>query len=455
MPRSAHTSTRRRPSELGTIERLPSGRYRAFYRIDGEKFAAPHTFDTKDAAAAWLVGERADRARGLWHGASTHTPTLAEFADAYLATAALAPRTVHNYRFMIGRYMDADLRTRTGRTMRLGAIPLDEITPPLVRAWHAAVRDAAAGAAPRPRRMPPLHPARAWASAAGLNIKPTGVLPAAVLDAWRKAGSPAAPARELPPLDRAPHTGLATAARAYRVLRMLCNVALSDGVLTENPCRIKAAGSDRAAERPVATPAEVDQLAALMPPRLAVAVTVAAWSGLRRGELFALARRHIDLTTGNITVERALLDLPGQPLGFTTPKTAKSARTVHLPQFVLAALRAHLDQHVPDDPDALVFATATGRPLTASNVAVPFRRARIALDRPELHWHDLRHTGATLAYQAGASVPEVQRRLGHTTMRAAQIYAHAAADSDRVLAARLDAMFAPAEPAPRLRAITG
>jgi integrase len=58
-----------------------------------------------------------------------------------------------------------------------------------------------------------------------------------------------------------------------------------------------------------------------------------------------------------------------------------------------------------------------------------------------LTWHDPRHTGATLAYRAGASVPEVQARLGHTAMRAAGIDAHMVDDSDQVLAVRLNAMF--------------
>jgi len=60
------------------------------------------------------------------------------------------------------------------------------------------------------------------------------------------------------------------------------------------------------------------------------------------------------------------------------------------------------------------------------------------IGRPELHWHDLRHTGATLAYRAGATVKDVQRRLGHATTRAAMIYAHAADDSDQLIAQRLD-----------------
>ena len=78
-----------------------------------------------------------------------------------------------------------------------------------------------------------------------------------------------------------------------------------------------------------------------------------------------------------------------------------------------------------------------------------FRRARRAIGRDDLTWHDLRHTGATLAYRAGASVPEVQARLGHTTMRAAAIYAHRTDESDRVVAHRLDELFRTESTLPR------
>jgi integrase len=126
---------------------------------------------------------------------------------------------------------------------------------------------------------------------------------------------------------------------------------------------------------------------------------------------------------------------------------------VHLPAFVLEVLTAHLEQHVPTSSDALVFALPDGSPVTSARLSFLFRRARKIIGRPELTWHDLRHTGATLAYKAGASVPEVQARLGHTTMRAAMIYAHAADDSDLLIAQRLDAMFSPTTAAPRLRAV--
>jgi integrase len=390
---------RRAPSSLGTVEQLPSGRYRAFYRARGEKFAAPQTFATKEAARDWLAGERADRSRGTWRDPRVGQQTLTEYAAAYLATRVdLAPRTRHDYERLIARWLNSPVpAAKSGRPIRLGQIELKLITPADVRSWHAAVLEAAGNGRT---------------------------------------------------------DGRATAAHAYRVLRLLCNAAIDDELITANPCKIKGAGTEQHDERPVASPAEIARLAAAMPPRLAAAVTVAAWSGLRHGELFALARQHVDLEQRTLTVERSLLELPGQPLTFTVLKTAKSRRTVNLPAFVVDVLREHLEQHVAGESSALVFATSAGTPYRSSSVAKLFRVARASIGRPRLRWHDLRHTGATLAYRAGASVPEVQRRLGHTTMRAAQIYAHAVDDSDRLLAARLDELFAPeATSASRLRAL--
>ncbi|CAM5742230.1 hypothetical protein SAFG77S_02038 [Streptomyces afghaniensis] len=58
----------------------------------------------------------------------------------------------------------------------------------------------------------------------------------------------------------------------------------------------------------------------------------------------------------------------------------------------------------------------------------------------ELHFHDLRHTGNTLASTAGASTRELMTRVGHSSSRAALIYQHMASDRDRTIADRLGAM---------------
>ena len=71
--------------------------------------------------------------------------------------------------------------------------------------------------------------------------------------------------------------------------------------------------------------------------------------------------------------------------------------------------------------------------------------ARKAAGRPDLRFHDLRHTGAVLAAQTGATLAELMGRLGHSTSQAAMTYQHAAADRDAVIASRLSDMIELAE----------
>ncbi len=447
---------RRTPGALGTVELLPSGRWRAFYRRDGVKFTAPRTFATKNDAHSWLATERADRARGSWRDPRAGRVTLVDYARTWMDSRPdLSPRTRDTYQRSLDRWVLP--RIGVGRGVELGAVNVGELTPAVVRTWYAAVfataRETSATRQAREleRRE---HPARAWARSRGLPVSTTGRLGPDVQAQWRAAGSPTGGSATVRPVVPAESAGRTAAAQAYRILRTILNTAVQDELLLSNPCQITNAGVVHHRERTTANPAEVAQLAALMPARFSAAVVVAAWSGLRYGELFAIARRHVDLTAGTLRVERALVCVPGQPIVFGKTKTVKSNRVVHLPAFVVDALRAHLGDHVPAGPDALVFATEDGSPVSSLRLSFLFRRARKVIDRDDLTWHDLRHTGATLAYRAGASLPEVQARLGHSTMRAAAIYAHSADDSDRILADRLDAMYAgPSSGQPALYAV--
>ena len=72
----------------------------------------------------------------------------------------------------------------------------------------------------------------------------------------------------------------------------------------------------------------------------------------------------------------------------------------------------------------------------ASNRALshPWHKARTAIGRPDLRFHDLRHSGLTWSAATGASVAELMRRAGHASQAAALRYQHATDDRDRVLA---------------------
>ena len=79
-----------------------------------------------------------------------------------------------------------------------------------------------------------------------------------------------------------------------------------------------------------------------------------------------------------------------------------------------------------------------------SAMARVYYPARDAAGRPDLRFHDLRHTGAVLAAQTGATLAELMARLGHSTPAAAMRYQHAAQDRDAVIASRLSEMVAAA-----------
>ncbi len=123
------------------------------------------------------------------------------------------------------------------------------------------------------------------------------------------------------------------------------------------------------------------------------------------------------------------------------PKTEAGIRDVAIPPHVLQVLDAHLNTWVDSKPDALLFpAVASGGHMKHGALYKVFRRARVVAGRPDLRWHDLRHTGATMAAQAGATLAELMNRLGHSDVRAALIYQHATADRDAELARKLSEM---------------
>ena len=230
------------------------------------------------------------------------------------------------------------------------------------------------------------------------------------------------------------------AVKAYALLRAILNTAVpEDEILRQNPCRIKGYDQYHTPERPTATIAQVYALADAMPARFSALVVVAALSGLRWGELVALRRRDIDLDAGTVRVTRKLAALRSH-LEFGPPKSAAGVRVVALPAAAVEALRAHLAEFTAVDADALVFTGDMGALLRSGNFgrAVKWTRTVAAVGLPGFHFHDLRHTGNTLAAASGAGTRELMQRMGHASMRAALIYQHATSERDREIASAMD-----------------
>jgi integrase len=187
-----------------------------------------------------------------------------------------------------------------------------------------------------------------------------------------------------------------TAAKAYRLLKAIFATAADDGMIRRNPCRIKGAGQEKSAERPVLTVAQVFALAEAIDPRYRALVLMGAFTSLRWGELCALRRADIDLDARTIRVERTLIELERGGLSFGPPKSDAGMRTVVFPDLISSVIRWHLSCFTADGDDHLIFTGPNGAPLRRGN----FRRrvwlkALKAADLPSIHFHDLRHTGTT------------------------------------------------------------
>lgn len=235
--------------------------------------------------------------------------------------------------------------------------------------------------------------------------------------------------------------GAATRAQAYSLLRTVLGSAAEDGLIDANPCTLRGAGQPPPARevRPL-TPAEVAAIAAAMPAQWRSLVLVLAWCGLRGGEALELRRGDVeqrdDVTV--LRVRRAVSRVKGAWI-VGTPKSRAGLRDVVVPPHVAVELVEHLEQRVPPADDALLWPGLVDptEHLQRSTLSLAFRPAAAAAGRPDARLHDLRHTGATLAAQTGATTRELMARIGHSTPGMSLRYQHVAAGRDAQIAAAL------------------
>jgi len=233
--------------------------------------------------------------------------------------------------------------------------------------------------------------------------------------------------------------GQSTVAKAYQLLKSIMNTAVDDELIRRNPCRIKGASVPDTPEREMIPLSKVLEIATKIPPRYRALVLLATFASLRWGELAALRRQHLDLDAGVVRVTAALVELDGGKLLEDTPKSRAGWRTVALPAEIIADLRAHLEEFAEEGANGRVFVGPRGGPLRRSSFRRVWNKVRADVGLPDLHFHDLRHVGNTLAAATGASLKELMTRMGHSSTRAALIYQHASQDRDKLIADALGA----------------
>jgi integrase len=153
---------------------------------------------------------------------------------------------------------------------------------------------------------------------------------------------------------------------------------------------------------------EADELRSWLPEFAARIVPIAILTMLRRGEILALRDRDVDFTSGAITVVGQIQD--GER---TRTKTRAGQRTVDVGPHTLRLIREQQLARAPNDA-GLLFPARTGVPLEPNHLMGRyFKPAARAAGIPELTFHDLRHTGASLMIAAGCHVKTIAEQMGH------------------------------------------
>ena len=191
-----------------------------------------------------------------------------------------------------------------------------------------------------------------------------------------------------------------------------------------------------------------DFLAHVRDDRLYAAWRTLAMTGLRRGELLGLDWDAVDLDTGRLAITRTLIEGKGAPR-FSDPKTKRGRRSVALDATTVEALREHrerqLDERVAWGPayesHGLVFCREDGTPIWPRTFSRSFDHHVRDAGLPKIRLHDLRHTHATLALEAGVHPKVVQERLGHATIAITlDTYSHAIPAMQEDAAAKIAAL---------------
>lgn len=231
-------------------------------------------------------------------------------------------------------------------------------------------------------------------------------------------------------------------AHAYALLRTILGTAVTDGLVPSNPCVIRGAGQTKREHKiQPATPEQLDTIIAELPERYGCLVLLGTWCAMRWGELVELRRKDLDWKAGKIRVRRSAQPINGVMV-VGPPKSAAGVRDVAIPPHLLPVLRQHIGRHAGWGWEGLVF-PADGdqtKHLSHGSFYKPWKAARAAAGRPDLRFHDLRHTGAVMAAQTGATLAELMGRLGHSTPAMAIRYQHVAQDRDTEIARRLSQM---------------
>ncbi len=242
---------------------------------------------------------------------------------------------------------------------------------------------------------------------------------------------------------------------ARAVLRKALNQAMKWGLVVRNVATLSEPPRVVRPEMKILHPEQARQfLDTVRGDRLAAFYAVALSLGLRQGEALGLRWQDVDLDGGTLHVRVALQWLSGHAPTLVEPKTRQSRRSLALPPALVAQLKAHrtrqkeerllAGQRWQGEEWGLVFPNTLGGPLSKFTLHGQFKRHLHNAGLPDVRFHDLRHSCASLLLAQGIHPRVVMEILGHSTIALTMnVYSHVLPQTQRdALHALSDGLFA-------------
>jgi integrase len=232
----------------------------------------------------------------------------------------------------------------------------------------------------------------------------------------------------------------------HAVLRRAFEQARRDELIDRNVASLVSAPRGKRKEVEPLDPDEARKLLdAARDNRLYALYAVAVALGLRRGEALALRWEDIDFDARTLRVSGSLQRINGE-LVVSEPKTARSRRTIPLPNVCVEALIRHRANQAKEKLEApiwprpeLVFATSVGTPIEPRNLVRHFEALCKRAGIRKVRFHDLRHTCASLLLAQGVEPRVIMDTLGHTMIGTTlNLYTHVLPATQRDAADRMD-----------------
>lgn len=219
-----------------------------------------------------------------------------------------------------------------------------------------------------------------------------------------------------------------TARRIFSVAKQILNYGVSMEIITRNPFAQVPMPCERKAEKTTWTFEDIKtflKVAMLDNMFYHNVVAVAAFSGMRKGEIFGLMKKDVDFENNVIHVRRTLHETHDHGLTLGDPKTSTSNRDILMDDTLVKALKDQIKRTNeyklalgPEYHDHdLIFCTPNGEPYRPSGFNRPFNRLAKKAGVPQIRFHDLRHTHATLLLEIGVNHKVIAERLGHSDIR--------------------------------------